>query len=131
MNPELVSGTVGIPFSAPVLGILSESSIRILAVVTIVSAILFVMRIRSNALRHRVWTGVLVAMLMMPLLASIAPPVGVPFLPVRRWFPEPIPAPVNVPPSGQAAERVDVHPPSVPSTSPRERAAQPTAAVRL
>ena len=66
-------------WTAPIFAILLDSSLRTLAVAAIVAAILFAVRVRSSHWQHRVWTFVLFAMIAMPLLSWIVPPVNVPY----------------------------------------------------
>jgi BlaR1 peptidase M56 len=62
--------------------ILLDASVRILVVAALAALVLGVLRVRSSALRHRVWALVAVAMLLMPVLPAIVPAIGVP-LPAR------------------------------------------------
>ncbi len=62
--------------------IVLDASLRILVIAALAALILGVLRVRSSALRHRVWTLVVVAMLLMPVLPSIVPAISVP-LPAR------------------------------------------------
>lgn len=68
-------------WNAPVFQMALDVAIRSVVLAAAVAAILFLARIRSSHVRHRAWTGVLLAMLLMPLLTRIAPPIDVPFLP--------------------------------------------------
>lgn len=60
--------------------VLFESSIRALALAVAVAAILHVARVRSSAVRHAAWTGVLVAMLAMPVWPLVMPSIVLPEL---------------------------------------------------
>ena len=64
-----------------VFGVLSESSLRATIMVIAVMIILWALRVMSPTVQHRAWTGVLVAMLVLPLLSSWAPRILVPILP--------------------------------------------------
>src|SRR5688572_10475973 len=52
---------------------LLDASLRISIVAVVAGLILMVMRVRASRVRHAVWTIVLMAMLLMPLLPSIVP----------------------------------------------------------
>lgn len=53
--------------------ILLDASLRISVVAVMAALILTVMRVRASGVRHAVWTVVLAAMLLMPILPSIVP----------------------------------------------------------
>ena len=55
-----------------------DSSGRITVVAAAVATILWMARIRSSSLQHKAWTVVLGAMLGMPVLSSVVPPVRMP-----------------------------------------------------
>lgn len=55
-----------------------DVSLRILAAAAAVGLVLVVLRVRSGAARHAAWSAVLLAMLTMPVLMAIVPPVVVP-----------------------------------------------------
>ena len=85
--------------------ILLDASLRISVVAAIVALILTAMRVRAGGVRHAVWTVVLMAMLLMPILTSIAPtfavavPVAAPAVPAGMFVsheisPEPAPSPL-------------------------------------
>jgi hypothetical protein len=56
----------------------ADVSLRILAAAAAVGLVLVVLRVRSGAARHAAWLAVLLAMLTMPVLTAIVPPVEVP-----------------------------------------------------
>jgi hypothetical protein len=58
---------------------LIECSVRIAFVALGVGAALAILRIRSASWRHTAWTAVLAAMLVMPFLMQIIPPVSIPW----------------------------------------------------
>jgi hypothetical protein len=62
----------------PLLRILLESSIRITAAAILAGLALSLARVRASAVNHAVWTGVLCAMLLMPALPYLVPPLTVP-----------------------------------------------------
>ena len=64
--------------SGTTLGVLVDASLRAALVATLVAAALAALRVEAGAARHRAWTIVLVAMLLMPALARLVPAVGVP-----------------------------------------------------
>ena len=55
----------------------ADSSLRIVAAAAAVALVLVVLRVRSGAARHAAWSAVLLAMLTMPGLMAIVPPVAV------------------------------------------------------
>jgi beta-lactamase regulating signal transducer with metallopeptidase domain len=63
---------------SPLLRILLESSIRITGAAITVGFVLSIVRVRVSAVRHAVWTGVLCAMLAMPALPYLVPPLTTP-----------------------------------------------------
>ena len=56
----------------------ADMSLRIVAAAAAVGLVLVVLRVRSGAARHAAWSAVLLAMLTMPILLAIVPPVAVP-----------------------------------------------------
>jgi beta-lactamase regulating signal transducer with metallopeptidase domain len=65
-------------WNTPLFTMLLESSLRTLVMAVAVAGILAAARIRSSHLRHRAWTVVLAAMLLMPFLSWVVPPVSMP-----------------------------------------------------
>jgi beta-lactamase regulating signal transducer with metallopeptidase domain len=61
---------------------LLDASLRICLIAAVIGLILTAMRVRSNSTRHTVWTAVLCAMLLMPVLPSLMPSISVP-IPAR------------------------------------------------
>jgi len=57
----------------------ADTSMRAVLLAAGVAVVLWVFRIRSSSTRHAAWTAVAAAMLLMPLLTRIAPPVHVAF----------------------------------------------------
>jgi hypothetical protein len=101
---------MGLEWNSPVFRVLLDASLRVVAVALASAAILFVMRIRSSHMRHRVWTGVLVAMLFMPLFVLAIPQFGVPVLPRRPAGRESRPATFPKPPSSAPHIRTEETP---------------------
>jgi TPR repeat protein len=64
-----------------ILEVLIESSVRITIIAAAMALVLWGMRIKSPAIRHRAWTGVLLVMLFLPLLSLWAPRIPIPILP--------------------------------------------------
>jgi len=62
----------------PVLSSLLDASIRISLVAVLVTALVYVFRVRSSSLRHKAWLSVLAAMLLMPWLSRVAPRIAIP-----------------------------------------------------
>ena len=56
----------------------ADISLRIVAAAAAVELVLVVLRVRSGAARHAAWLAVLLAMMTMPALMAIVPPVQVP-----------------------------------------------------
>ena len=55
-----------------------DASVRIGFVSICVGAVMVVTRVRSGAVRHAGWTAVLCAMMLMPILPSLTPMIGIP-----------------------------------------------------
>jgi outer membrane assembly lipoprotein YfiO len=64
-----------------ILELLFEASIRTIVIAVAVSCILWAMRVKSPAVAHRAWTGVLLIMLCLPVLSLWAPRLALPLLP--------------------------------------------------
>ncbi len=71
-----------------ILGVMAESSVRAVTIAAAVALILWAMRVKSAAIRHRAWTGVLLTMLFLPMLLVWAPRIAIPILPAQSGFPE-------------------------------------------
>jgi len=76
-----------------ILGILAGSSVRIVIIAIPIACILWGMRVKSPKIRHRAWTGVLIAMLLLPFLSLWIPKIPIPLLPAypdirERQIPE-------------------------------------------
>lgn len=67
-----------------ILEILGESSVRATIIAFATAFVLWVLRVKSPGVCHRAWTGVLVAMLFMPVFSLWAPRIGVPVLPASQ-----------------------------------------------
>lgn len=66
-----------------------------------------VLRVRDSNLRHRVWTGVLAGMLLLPLLSQVVPDLRLPFVAWPEWLALPDieePAATESPPSVATTE---------------------------
>ncbi len=61
------------PWAIAVLLLLAEASIRATLVAASVAIVLAMTRTESSRVRHAAWTGVLAAMLAMPVLPSLVP----------------------------------------------------------
>lgn len=86
--------------------ILLESSIRALVLAAGVGSLLYVARVRGSADRHAAWTVVLVAMLLMPIAASITPPIVIRSVtvPAMTLVSEPVSAPFALTPAAPQSE---------------------------
>ncbi len=72
----LVEQCAGLPF---------DVSIKAVLLAALAGGGLAVFRIRSSNVRHRVWTAVLVAMVLLPLLVQVTPAVPLPAWMVPAW----------------------------------------------
>jgi hypothetical protein len=66
--------------SGPLLSVLFESAVRVTLIAGSVGLILGGMRIKSPAVRHAVWTGVVITMLLLPVLVAWGPEASLPIL---------------------------------------------------
>jgi hypothetical protein len=66
------------------LDLLLDGSLRVIPMAAGTAAALRILRIQTAAARHRAWTGVLVAMLLLPALTAWGPKWSVPVLPAAR-----------------------------------------------
>jgi outer membrane assembly lipoprotein YfiO len=64
-----------------ILKLLLDGSIRTIAIAIAVSCVLRAMRVKSPAVAHHAWTGVLLMMLFLPVLSLWAPRIAIPILP--------------------------------------------------
>jgi hypothetical protein len=64
--------------AALVLDTLMEASLRAVVIATLVAMMLAAWRVKTAAVRHAAWTGVLTAMLVLPLLAGWLPTIALP-----------------------------------------------------
>jgi beta-lactamase regulating signal transducer with metallopeptidase domain len=71
-----------------ILGVLSESSVRAIIIAAAIALVLWGMRMKSPAICHRAYTGVLMAMLLLPFLSVWAPKITIPLLPAESGFQE-------------------------------------------
>src|SRR5262245_55477775 len=58
-----------------------ECAVRALALITVTAALLNIMRLKDAAAQHRVWTGVMALMLLLPVWATWGPKVSLRVLP--------------------------------------------------
>jgi len=63
------------------LEILLEAALRATLIAAVALGTLWLLRVRAAAVRHRVWTVVMIAMLVLPLSSTWAPDVSLPVLP--------------------------------------------------
>lgn len=88
------------------------------------SVALFALRIRTPAARHAAWTGVLVAMLLLPVMTTWGPKARLPVLPAaREQLTQGAPAPDGMLMRPQSAEdrRTRTRSPLAPVTKPRRQ----------
>src|SRR3954453_21277436 len=71
-----------------------DTSLKAALVALAAAALMKVLRLGDSNLRHRVWTGVLAGMLLLPLLTPIVPALRLPVLPssesLLAWLQPPI-----------------------------------------
>ncbi len=82
------------------LGLLVDVSLKSLLLATVAWLALALLRLQDTNLRHRIWTGVLIGMLALPLLVPITPT-----LPLPAWLAIELPAPVMAQDSLEGALR--------------------------
>jgi protocatechuate 3,4-dioxygenase beta subunit len=63
-----------------------DASVKAVLVALVVATGLALLRVRDSNLRHRVWTGVLCGMLLLPALTPIVPALRLPFTINPEWF---------------------------------------------
>ncbi len=68
-----------------ILEILGESSVRAIVIAFATAVVLWALRVKSPVICHRAWTGVLVAMLSLPLFSIWAPRITIPVLPATSF----------------------------------------------
>src|SRR5512136_419205 len=90
-----------------ILEVLGESSVRAIIIFFTTACVLRGMRAKSPGICHRAWTGVLMAMLCLPLLSIRVPRINIPVLPAAS-----IPAAQK--PPGLAAEPQRAFTPDIP-----------------
>lgn len=66
--------------------IIANASLRTVLIVCIAMLALRLLRLRDANVRHRVWSGVMVGMLSLPLLSVVLPPVFLPFEVNTGWL---------------------------------------------
>jgi hypothetical protein len=57
-----------------------ESAARAIVIAAATALVLWIMRVKSAAIRHRAWMGVLVTMLLLPFISAWAPRIAIPLL---------------------------------------------------
>ena len=66
--------------------VIVDASVKAALVALVAAAGLMVFWVRDSNLRHRVWTGVLCGMLLLPVLTQIVPALRLPFTVNPEWF---------------------------------------------
>ena len=95
--------------------ILIESAIRVTLIAAVVGLVLFTMRIKTAAVCHKVWTSVVVCMLLLPAWVAWGPKASIPVL---RPDPTPAVTVVSPPSSAEPVSTTAVSPVSNPDPSP-------------
>jgi Zn-dependent protease with chaperone function len=94
-----------------------DASLRIGFVAICVGALMAVARVRSGAVRHAGWTAVLCAMLLMPILMSFTPVIGIPVeTHVMDWS---VDTPAHPGPVGAASQGIESRPIEASQPAPR------------
>jgi hypothetical protein len=65
--------------SDTVLNLLADASLRVTVLAVIVASIVIALHVRTSRVRHTLWTMVLFAMLLMPVLPWWVPAIVIPF----------------------------------------------------
>ncbi len=73
------------------MGVLAWSSARAIVMAVAVALVLWAMRVKSPAVRHRAWTGVLLVMLLLPAFSLWVPKLAIPLLPPAYGVPTLVP----------------------------------------
>jgi beta-lactamase regulating signal transducer with metallopeptidase domain len=89
--------------STLLLGLLADASIRASVLALLVAAILGGFRVRSSVVQHSVWTAVLCAMLLMPVLPYFFLPIAIPV--TVRYVPDALADADALTASGSAVQR--------------------------
>src|SRR5262245_60198417 len=63
-----------------------DTSLKAALVALAAAALLKLLRFRDSNLRHRVWTGVLAGMLLLPVLTQLMPALRLPLVPSPDWL---------------------------------------------
>jgi beta-lactamase regulating signal transducer with metallopeptidase domain len=71
-----------------ILAVLVESSVRAIVIAAAMALVLWGMHMKSPAICHRAWTGVLMAMLLLPFISVWAPKITIPLIPAESGFQE-------------------------------------------
>jgi Zn-dependent protease with chaperone function len=101
-----------------ILSIATAASIRAILLALCVAAILAMARVRSAAVRHAAWTAVTAAMLFMPVLPALVPPISLPAAPTAIVGAADSPAELFTPAPGVPS----VQPPPSPAVAAQGRA---------
>ena len=73
-------------YSLQWLGLALDATFKSLLLALVAAILLRVLRVRDSQVRHRVWTGVLAGMLMLPLLSQIVPQLRLPQIIPPEWL---------------------------------------------
>lgn len=110
------------------LRVLLDSSLRITIAAAVIGLLLSLFRIRSNTLRHRLWTVVTCAMLLMPALRFWTPSISLPvtravpqMYAVVSYLPAPFPPRTVMEPLPVSTYEAEPSIPSVPALIPAPR----------
>lgn len=63
-----------------------DTAVKSLLLAAIVATVIWLFKLRNSHVRHRLWTGVLAAMLTLPLLSPIVPQLRLPISVPQRWL---------------------------------------------
>ncbi len=73
-------------YSLQWLGLALDAAVKSLLLALIATLLIRALRIRDSQVRHRIWTGVLVGMLMLPLLSQVVPQLQLPLFVPPEWL---------------------------------------------
>jgi ABC-type amino acid transport substrate-binding protein len=99
-------------WNATLFRILVETSFRVAIIAGIIALILFSVRVHSSRALHAVWTTVLLAMMLMPILPHVMPSISIPVPVPASVLPAEISAPDAAAPAAVSGRNVEVHPAS-------------------
>jgi len=95
-----------------------DTSLKAALVAVAAAALMKLLRLGDSNLRHRIWTGVLAGMLLLPLLTPIVPALRLPLLPSSESLLAWLQSPIEAAPVTDKESRLGVAPPSDTENTP-------------